>query len=393
MFRPVPSLLALAVAMASAAPAAAADYDDWGGVSDMPDFRTTYATEPADWAGLGDQDDPVGFEFGLRYFYSMGSQSFTSSSPLPGDHGTMTTDDTSHIVEGHLRINDDSTNTFAKAIAGYAAKIDGNASDDAGTITVSNGNIGYLGADLGWNAFGDNRNGAGPLIGYLYWNDSPNSFSDNYTTATSSGDIAYDPVSGQTSLPGDSEVNDINAHVLRLGFSAQAELGNFIDLSAEVAAVPYAKVTGTLGAGSGFAMTHAVEYDNATGFGPTGPTGAVNVHNIQSSPTTIDGWGYGAMAQAFVGFRPADNVVFRLGGRAWYLQGTADAMFSRANIGDPTDSNPPRPPDPTDPADVGDLNPPNFDTAPTFGNGSYITRANPFSMMRYGLLAELTYKF
>jgi hypothetical protein len=140
-------------------------------------------------------------------------------------------------------------------------------------------------------------------------------------------------VSGQTSLPGDSEVNDINAHVLRLGFSAQAELGNFIDLSAEVAAVPYAKVTGTLGAGSGFAMTHAVEYDNATGFGPTGPTGAVNVHNIQSSPTTIDGWGYGAMAQAFVGFRPADNVVFRLGGRAWYLQGTADAMFSRANIG------------------------------------------------------------
>ena len=34
-----------------------------------------------------------------------------------------------------------------------------------------------------------------------------------------------------------------------------------------------------------------------------------------------------------------------------------------------------------------------INTPPTFGNTTYITRANPFSMLRYGLLAEMTYSF
>jgi hypothetical protein len=30
---------------------------------------------------------------------------------------------------------------------------------------------------------------------------------------------------------------------------------------------------------------------------------------------------------------------------------------------------------------------------PSFSNQTYITRANPFSLFRYGVLAELTYSF
>ena len=103
-----------------------------------------------------------------------------------------------------------------------------------------------------------------------------------------------------------------------------------------------------------------------------------NISINASSPTTIDGWGYGAMAEAFVGFHPTENLTFRLGGRAWYLQGTADTTFSRAMIGDPTDSR---------------RATPIYDTAPTFFNPTYISTNNPFSMFRYGLLAEVTYTF
>ena len=71
--------------------------------------------------------------------------------------------------------------------------------------------------------------------------------------------------------------------------------------------------------------------------------------------------------------------MLRLGGRAWYLQGTADMTYSKATIGNPSDSDP--------------TNPPNYDTAPSFSNQTYITRGNPWSMFRYGALAEFTYNF
>ena len=84
------------------------------------------------------------------------------------------------------------------------------------------------------------------------------------------------------------------------------------------------------------------------------------------------------MAEAWVGIRPIENMVLRLGGRAWYLQGTADATFTAASIGNPSESGGPGT---------------GFDTDPTFNNAGYITTNNPFSMLRYGLMAELTYAF
>lgn len=388
MFRSTTSILALLAAMT--APAVAADYGDWGDdIGDgAPDFRTSYPVEPGDWAGLGDGDDPVQFEFGVRYYYSMGRQSFDLNSPEPTDtHGAMTSEDITQFVEGHLRIDDRSTRTWAKAIAGYGFSTNGTATDDSGTTTVTGGHLGYLGADIGYAWIGDAKTyGISPFVGYTYWNDSPNTYADNFTTQDPSDPVAYDQTNGQIYLPGDSETNDIKLHMLRMGVGADANFGVF-DVSLSAAAVPYAKINGTLGAGTGDATGHFVVYDNPSVAGPHGFTGAYNPDWIQSSATSIDGWGYGAMGEAMIGFRPAENVLFRLGGRAWYVQGVLDATYDRASLTDPSDSSPP------DDGPPVELNPPNFDTPPIFAEHSYITRDNPFSMFRTGLLAELTYSF
>ena len=199
MVRLIPSLLALSAAMLIAAPAFAADYGaPWGDDgNDGGGLRTGYSTEPADWAGLGDPTDPLRFEFGARYWYSMGAESFSVNSGLAGDHGTMSESDTSHAVEAHLRVDDDSTRTYVKALAGMSFKIDGSVTDNSGTSTVSDGKMGYLGADIGYSMIGDGKNfGLGPFVGYMFWNDSPNTYGDNYTTATSSSDITFDPSTG-----------------------------------------------------------------------------------------------------------------------------------------------------------------------------------------------------
>ena len=77
---------------------------------------------------------------------------------------------------------------------------------------------------------------------------------------------------------------------------------------AKVAAVPYAKVGGTLRARAAASRRGAaVDYDNQSGYGLDGPTEAFNIHGVQSSPTSMDGWGYGAMGEAMVGFHPTEQ--------------------------------------------------------------------------------------
>lgn len=367
--RSVPGWAAFIAAVAVASPAASADWgDDWtfgeGGLRGASHFN-----EPKDWSGLGDEEDPLRFETGVRYWYSWGSQSFSSGG------GATTATDNAHIGELHLRIEDSSSNTYAKAIGGYAVSINGTYDTPMGSGTVADGEIAYLGADLGWNAFGDGETwGLGGLVGYQFWRDSPDTGRFNFTTATSAADITYDPVTGQTFVPGDSQPNRIDTHMLRLGVQGKATFENFFDVTAELAAIPYAKVNGTVGVDDPTFST--AEYG-----GPAqAPYGANNgnISSMRSSPTEIDGWGYGAAAELWLGMRPTENLTFRLGGRLWYLQGAVDATYSRAFIGDPAESG------------GGGTG---YDTDPSFTNAGFISTNNPFSMLRYGLLAELTYSF
>lgn len=356
MFRSTTSILAILAAIT--VPAAAADYGDWGDdYGDAPEFRVSY------------DDDPIAIEFGIRYWYAKGEQEFTSSG------GTVSSGDTAHIPELHLRIEDHSTNVYASAIGGYAAVINGTVTTPSGSMPIADGEIGYVGGDLGWNAWGDDSgNGFGPMVGYLYWKDAPDTGRFNYTTATSASDITYDTATGQTFLPGASAPNSIDAHALRLGLSGKAQLGEMFDITATVAGVPYAKVSGTAGIDD---PTFSITEYNGPAQPPYDFTNNGNISSMRSSPTAIDGWGYGAMADAFIGVHPTENLTFRLGGRAWYLQGTADTTYSRAVIGNATDS------------DADGV----YDTDPTFFNQEYISTNNPFRMFRYGLLAEATYAF
>ncbi|MEO6396473.1 MAG: hypothetical protein ABIO40_11245, partial [Devosia sp.] len=249
MSRLTSSVIALiAAAGLCGAPARAADYDGgWGGGSTdegFEDFRDSYPVTPAQWAGLGDEDDPIAIEFGARYWYSIGGHDFNTFG------GNFTSEDTSHLGELYLRVEDHSTNSFAKAVAGYSMLVQGNYEDPFnGVGTVDDGYIGYAGADFGWNPFGNNAgSGAGFLVGYMFWNDSPATERASYTTQLASDPVAYNQETGETFLPYDSSPNNIDIHMMRLGVQGKADLGGIIDVEGELAAVPFAKIDGIIGA-------------------------------------------------------------------------------------------------------------------------------------------------
>jgi len=342
--------LALPLALAAATtlavmPAVAADFsaNDFGSDSNL---RSGFSD---DWAN-SDAADPLSFEFGLRYWYSWGAQRFSVGG------SNLKDDDNASSVEAHFRVDDASTKTYAKALAGMAFLIDGSATDDslATTAPVTDGRIGYAGGDFGYSWFGDGKSTAsfGPFAGYMYWNDSPNLGRANFTTGTATGDFGYDASGTGNHIfgPGNSVEDSIEVNMLRLGFSGRASLGNNFDVSGELAAVPYAKIDGTLGA-----------------FGvPVASDSSISI--LQSSPASIDGWGYGAQAEVMFRYHPMQNLTFGLGGRAWYLQGTADTTFNTVTVTN--------------------------DSAHTVqGTQEYISTANPWSLFRYGGLAELTYNF
>jgi len=276
--------------MSIAAPAGAADWsDDWDGGGDL---RGSYINEPKDWSGLGDENDPLTFEFGVRYWYSWGAQSASSGG------ASVSATDNSHIGEAHLRIEDHATNFYVKGWAGYAAVINGTVA--APLNTISDGTIAYAGGDVGWNVFGSEGSGLGFLAGYQYWNDSPDTGRFNYTTATSASDITYDPVTGQTFVPGNSAPNRLNAHMLRLGIQGKANFNNFIDFSAEIAAVPYAKVGGQIGIDD-------VTFDPSVYGGAAPPPHRRNFRNIDllwPPPPGPPGWGLRRPAGARVRHPP-----------------------------------------------------------------------------------------
>jgi hypothetical protein len=371
MSRLAPSI-AILIAASTGMPAIAADPGEgWDGGMD---FRSSYQSyEPKDWSTLGEDDDGIHFETGLRYWYSMGSQSFEESS-----EGTFETNDTSHAGEGFLRISDDATATYAKAWLGYSGVISGEFNAPPGTGDIVDGTIGYAGADFGWNMFNDGQgNGLGGFVGYNYWNNSPRTYRSSFTTAETAGDVGYNPDLGNWWVGGDSVDDFVQYNMLRLGLSGKAEFSNFFDISAEVAAVPYATVNGVLG---GHNPTPGGLYE--------GPGCALGdpcyTETLRASATDINGWGYGGMAELMAGIKPTENLTLRLGGRAWYLQGTYDATWRQVTVDPPVEQppegDPPAPPDPL-------YGPPGLSTQ------NWITTGNPFSAFRYGLLAEITYSF
>lgn len=298
-----------ALAICSAVPALAADY---------PELRPAY---PETWEN---PDDSIRFEFGTAYWYSWGEQDadFTARSGgvTLGDVN-ITSRDNTHIGELHGKIEDLSTQTYLSGIAGIGLNTTGNYSISTDTAPASSGAIGprsaigYAGADFGWLPFGTIQEGAafGGFVGYHYWKDAPDIGTGRYAATIGGG-----PPAAPTSL---LEAKDnLDIHALRLGLKGSADFQMF-DIQAEVAAVPYAQITGLVGGsatigGGGFDLVGGPYYER--------------------QPTSLSGRGYGVMAEGMVGFHPTENLAIRVGGRAWYLEGQLDAVFKAHNNPDLT---------------------------------------------------------
>lgn len=247
MSRYVLVLAATALAVTGAGSAQAAD---WGAPSyEDPFFKPAY---PVNYI----QEDPLTFETGLRYFYSWGGQSFVDGP------NTYSANDTAHSFEGHLRIDDRSTSTYLKGHIGFGAIASGEYSTNgAQTGAYQIGRISYGVADFGYTPIDTGAMRLGVFGGYQFTHEAPSNIG-------------------------------LDVHSLRLGVSGRVEVADLFDINAEVAAIPYSFVSGSMR-------------------NPDGPTTISN----------LDGSLYGGSAEVMVGFHPTDMFTIRGGVRGTYLNG------------------------------------------------------------------------
>lgn len=345
MSRVATSLIVSLFASTALGPALAADWP----MGNEPSFRPAY---PVDSYPM---DDSLDFEAGLRYFYGMGGRAASLGSVGTGS-GTYSANDTSHIVELHGRIDDHSTDTYLKGAIGYAALIEGSFTDPLSSGAISGGTVANAGLDFGYLALKSDGFSAGGFIGYQYLNESPDTDRTQFLMPSS---VQWAQGSPLYSVQGDNSANMLEVHALRLGVTAQAELSPMFDLSAEVAAIPYASVGGTFGA----------QLVDANTVG--------SIRYAQSSPTSVEGHLYGGAAEIMAGFNPTENTSIRFGARGYYLTGPVTARYSAVTIADPMD---------TDGDGV-------IETGPTVANQGYERKLDAFELFRWGPVIELTGRF
>lgn len=272
-------LLGLATGLLAASSAGSAIAADWG--TPEPMFRPAY---PVDMAPM---EDSLDFEAGLRYFYGMGSQN--------ANIGTLDyqAEDASHFLELHGRIEDHSTSTYVTANLGYAAIIDGEyeTPTSGGTVSTDSGAIAYAGGDFGYLPVKSESFGFGGFLGYQYLNESLDIGRAEFIRSDGGGD---------------SEQNMLEVHGLRLGVTAQAEINDVFDIRANVAAIPYASLSGTYGA-----------FD------------AGDFPRTQGSAGSITGSLYGAAAEIMAGFQLSENIAVRAGAKGYYLTGDTETYYER----------------------------------------------------------------
>lgn len=243
---------------AFSAPSFAADYNFPG------DIRSGYDSQ---WAN--EDFKAISFDAGVRYWYALGTHEMTVAPD------TYSATDTSHILEGFVRINDHVNNAFLDGTLGYAAATFGSYTTPSGTGTSSLSQVLYAGSDFGMMPWTLGSIDTGAFVGYKYMNESVNQ-----------------GFSGQQL--------DINS--LRLGLTGQMDLGGVVDLNFKAAAIPYSWLSGTYASynlGAGGAITGAL---------------------------------FGGEAEAFLGWHPTDMMAVKIGARGSYLTGPAEVA------GTPVDS-------------------------------------------------------
>lgn len=314
----------------AAVPALAADW------AAAPAMRSSY---PTNWQSS--DANPLSYEAGVRYWYSVGSQEH-NIGPYSQTNETKTSSG-----EVFARINDLSTRSYVEGFAGYGIAHDGSYSTNGGPdVDLPAGRLGYVGADFGWLPFGTETASFGMVTGYQFTKDSPDTGSTNFLSSPVSIDDGGGPGPFVLGGGGDSEVNDFRVHELKLGLAGRFDAGQF-DVTAEAAAIPYSWIGGTYGS-----------------FQAPGQSDTF----AQTSAAQIEGNGYGASGKVMVGFHPTENLTIRVGGRASYLTGQYDATYNTVALQDSANSG----------ARTEQL---------------WIYRDNPFELIRYGALLEVSGSF
>ncbi len=346
------------VALVSASAALGADLD----------YPTEMRGSYNDWDAPA--DPLIEFSAGLRYMYSMGGTNVNTSGYNSSKYSVAaansTTSDTTHYVEGFLRLDDLATDTFLSAFGGYSIHMDtgysnqlnANGQTTLGRAAYAVVDFGYLPVQLGSDDTGLKLGG---IIGYQYINDAPTIGGSNYNPISGTADIGWSTGSSGYSVPVNHADHSLNINALRLGVAGKAKLGPF-DIIADVAAIPYASVTGVLGAHS---------------FSPVN-NGSYTTYKATESK--LNGSAWGASTDIMLGYNVTDNMAIRFGGRATYLRGKGDLTYGLADVSHPEDSDP--------------LSP-GYEIGPSSGGTYYLTpeRIDSLSLWRYGLLAEISVKF
>ena len=226
--------------------------------------------------------------------------------------------------------------SFVRGSVGFDADSgDGNFRDDdwnaAQVLTSSTDSVipgtdlFYLTADVGheWLTFGEGRGSLALFMGYSYWTEENEAYG------------AYNRLTGAQAISTAIRVinNKVEWHSFRLGALAELPLSDRLNLTADVAFIPYA------------------DMHNEDSHLLRGDLGAVP--NI-----VMDGSGLGFQGEVGLAYDLTQNWAAALGFRYWNLQGDGDIVFS-ANT--PTPSTP--------------------------------LPLNDFDTFRYGISADLTYGF
>jgi hypothetical protein len=160
--------------------------------------------------------------------------------------------------------------------------------------SVTDGDLTYLTLDAGYDFLNSWRGSLGLFGGFNYWNER----------VVASGLTSVVPA-GASGIPNNVAVitNDARWYSMRIGVTGRLRIGDSLNLSATVAAVPYTRLHND--------DSHHLRSD----LGPT--------PNI-----TMQGNGYGGQAEAEARYRIFKSTDIGLGVRYWKLKATGDIQFA-----------------------------------------------------------------
>lgn len=287
----------------------------WKLESRWPSIHSDWADEPTGSIGgprwpSPQPISPFSLEIAARYWYSTGHTKFgfTNGEPLFGNPtSTLDWNDTpGHAGEIFARLDHRPTGVFMKGVLGAGVLKGGSIIDrdffvyqiefSDTTSDIKGNNFRYGIIDAGW-AFEVPKAGVrlGAFAGYHWWHEKMTAYGDICNPDDIGGAFCGAPgtVVVATNIP--VLEYEPTWHAVRLGFDTRVQFMPNWSLSAEFAAIPYARLVNN--------DSHLLRVD-------LGPSPNVISRSVS---------GYGAEAELFINYALTPNLEIGVGGRYWAL--------------------------------------------------------------------------